>query len=57
MRRGNVNDENPLFSAGQGWGLEDSDWKAQRLLVVGEQGGRAAVRAPLPLVAAPMLGD
>lgn len=57
MRRGNVNDENPLFSAGQGWGLEDSDWEAQRLLVVGEQGGRAAVRAPLPLVAAPMLGD
>lgn len=37
MVRGIVNDErnhcNPQLSAGQGWGLENSDWGAQRLVM------------------------
>lgn len=40
---------------GRAGGLENSDWEAQRLLMVGEQGVKAAVRAHLPL-ASPMLG-
>lgn len=48
MVRGIVNDDrnhrNPRLFAGQGWGLENSDWEAQRLVMVGEQGMKAAFR-------------
>lgn len=45
---------------GRAGGLESSDWEAQRVVMVGEQGVKAAlpsfaVRIPLPL-AAPLLG-
>lgn len=37
-------------------GLENSDWEAQRLVMVGELGVKAAIRPPPLPLAAPMLG-